>query len=91
MTTADIVIPKSGTDIKFTYLIPEELEADPEIGNAVLAPFKNRILYGFIYDIRRDAVGPVENKKIKLKNIYRVSKPRFFDRYGSFLFKPMKP
>ena len=86
MTTADIVIPKSGTDIKFTYLIPEELEADAEIGKAVSVPFKNRILYGFIYDIRRDAVGPVENKKIKLKNIYRVSKPRFFDESRKDIF-----
>jgi primosomal protein N' (replication factor Y) len=86
MTTADIVIPKSGTDIKFTYLIPEELEADAEIGNAVLAPFKNRILYGFIYNIRRDDDYPAENKKIKLKNIYRVSKPRFFDESRKDIF-----
>ncbi len=86
MTTADIVIPKSGTDIKFTYLIPEELEADAEIGKAVSVPFKNRILYGFIYDIRRDADGPSENKKIKLKNIYRVSKPRFFDESRKDIF-----
>ena len=86
MTTADIVIPKSGTDIKFTYLIPEELEADAEIGKAVSVPFKNRILYGFIYDIRRDADGPSENKKIKLKNIYRVSKPRFFEESRKDIF-----
>ena len=86
MTTADIVIPKSGTDIKFTYLIPEELEADAEIGKAVSIPFKDRILYGFIYDIRRDADGPSENKKIKLKNIYRVSKPRFFEESRKDIF-----
>jgi primosomal protein N' (replication factor Y) len=86
MTTADIVIPKSGTDIKFTYLIPEELEADAEIGKAVSVPFKNRILYGFIYDIRRDADGPAGSKKIKLKNICRVSKPRFFDESRKDIF-----
>ncbi len=112
MTTADIVIPKSGTDIKFTYLIPEELEADAETGKAVLVPFKSRILYGFIYDIRRDdngrnknACSPecfqaktasktaktaktdnIGNKKISLKKIFRVSKPRFFDESRKDIF-----
>jgi|GEM_PF-258342 len=86
MATADIVIPKSGTDIKFTYLIPEELKDEAEIGKAVSVPFKNRLLYGFIYDIRRDGYSPAENKKIKLKNICRISKPRFFDESRKDIF-----
>ncbi len=105
MTTADIVIPKSGTDIKFTYLIPEELEAGMEIGKAVLVPFKNRTLYGFIYDIRQDGnnrtedgyaeysqnkgsseSNKFEHKRIKLKKIFRISKPRFFDESRKDIF-----
>ena len=105
MTTADIVIPKSGTDIKFTYLMPEEFEADAEVGKAVLVPFKNRTLYGFIYDIRQDGndrtekayveppqskyagkIDKIENKKIKLKRILRISRPRFFDESRKDIF-----
>jgi primosomal protein N' (replication factor Y) len=103
--TADIVIPKSGTDIKFTYLMPEEFEADAEVGKAVLVPFKNRTLYGFIYGIRQDdndrteeayvespqskyagKIDKIENKKIKLKRILRISKPCFFDESRKDIF-----
>ncbi len=81
MITADIIIPKSGTDIKFTYLIPEELESEAETGKAVLVPLKNRTMYGFIHGISEK-----ENKQIKLKKILRVSKPLFFTESRKDIF-----
>jgi Primosomal protein N'' (replication factor Y) - superfamily II helicase len=53
MTTAEIVIPKSGTDIKFTYIIPDDLNSEAETGRAVLVQLKNRTVYGFIYGIKK--------------------------------------
>lgn len=75
---ADIVIPKSGTDIKFVYLVPEEFETAAEVGRAVLVPLKNRTVYGFIFDIRRGDPGNFKNKKMSLKKIRRISKAVFF-------------
>jgi len=82
---ADIVIPKSGTDIKFSYIIPEELEADAAIGKAVLAPLRNRTVYGFIFGIRaaediNPAAGnkPAGFKNIALKKLHRISRASFF-------------
>ena len=72
MTTADIVIPKSGTDIKFSYLIPEELEPEAKIGKPVLVSLKNRTVYGFIYNINNIIDSPditFGNKKITEFNI----------------------
>ncbi len=89
MTTADIVIPKSGTDIKFSYLIPEELEPEAKIGKAVLVSLKNRTVYGFIYNINNiiDSAGiTFGNKKINLKKILRISKPCFFDESRKDIF-----
>ncbi|MHB1546003.1 MAG: replication restart helicase PriA [bacterium] len=77
---ADIVIPKSGTDIKFSYLIPEELEPEVKIGKAVLVQLKNRTVYGFIYNITS------ENKKINLKKILHISKPHFFTESRKDIF-----
>lgn len=74
---ADIVIPKSGTDIKFSYLIPEEFEECAEVGNAVLAPFKNRTAYGYVYNLKNQ-IDPAELKNIKLKEIHQLSKASFF-------------
>ena len=82
MTTADIVIPKSGTDIKFTYIIPEDFESEAETGRAVLVSLKNRTVYGFIYDVKKDDDEEKENlkqnKPIKLKNVLRISRASFF-------------
>ncbi len=77
---ADIVIPKSGTDIKFSYLIPEEFKDSVEVGKAVLAPFKNRTAYGYIYNIKTKtaAAAASELKNIKLKKIHQLSKASFF-------------
>ncbi len=89
MTTADIVIPKSGTDIKFSYLIPEELEPEAKIGKAVLVSLKNRTVYGFIYNINNiidSADITFGNKKINLKKILRISKPCFFDESRKDIF-----
>ncbi len=74
---AGIVIPKSGTGIKFSYLVPEELRKDLKIGKAVIVPFKNRTSCGYVYEIT-----PEENPvlpKITLKNILAVSKGVFFN------------
>ena len=94
--TADIVIPKSGTDIKFTYLVPEELELEAKIGKSVLVPLKNRTAYGFIYRmsqingindiVDRNYLNPEKNKKINLKKIFRISKPIFFDESRKDIF-----
>ena len=89
MTTADIVIPKSGTDIKFSYLIPEELEPEAKIGKPVLVSLKNRTVYGFIYNINNIIDSPditFGNKKINLKKILRISKPCFFDESRKDIF-----
>ncbi|MFW0883521.1 primosomal protein N' [Candidatus Acidulodesulfobacterium sp. H_13] len=75
---ADIVIPKSGTNIKFIYLIPEEFETEAEVGRAVIVPLKNRPVYGFIFDIKQDEPCSFKNKKISLKKIRRISKAVFF-------------
>ena len=92
MTTADIVIPKSGTDIKFIYIIPEEFEQEAEIGKAALVPLKNRTVYGFIYDIRKNGDETFvkesikEKKSLKLKKIFRISRPRFFTESRKDIF-----
>ncbi|MDA8272313.1 MAG: primosomal protein N' [Deltaproteobacteria bacterium] len=76
---ADIVIPKSGTDIKFSYIIPEELKNGAEVGKAVLAPLKNRTAYGYIYNLKtKTPNGPAGLKNIKLKEIHQLSKASFF-------------
>lgn len=74
---ADIVIPKTGTNIKFSYIIPEFLKKDATVGKAVLVPFKNTLVYGYIYHIKNsfDATGL---KNIKLKEIHQLSKASFF-------------
>ncbi len=76
---ADIVIPKSGTDIKFSYLIPEEFKNSAEVGKAVLAPLKNRTAYGYIYNLKTKTPNdPAGLKNIKLKEIHQLSKASFF-------------
>lgn len=74
---ADIVIPKTATDIKFSYIVPKDFEADTDVGNAVLVPFKNRAVYGYVYNIR-DSADSTELKNIKLKEMHQVSKAVFF-------------
>jgi primosomal protein N' (replication factor Y) len=97
MTTADVVIPKSGTDNKFTYLVPQDLEPYAQIGKAALVPLRNRTAYGFIYDMKIncsdiDCDGNLVNKhkneikKIKLKPIFNISKPRFFEESRRDIF-----
>ncbi len=78
---ADVVIPKSGTDIKFSYLIPKEFESSVKVGKAVLAPFKSGTAFGYVYDIKaKTAPTPASGlKNIKLKEIYRLSKASFFE------------
>ncbi len=84
MTTAEIVIPKSGTDIKFTYIIPDNLESEAETGRAALVPLKNRTVYGFIYDVRKEFLK--QDKPIKLKNVLRISKATFFTESRKDIF-----
>jgi primosomal protein N' (replication factor Y) len=90
MTTAEIVIPKSGTDIKFTYIIPDDFESEAETGRAALVPLKNRTVYGFIYDVKKidgkekESISP--DKPIKLKNVLRVSKASFFTESRKDIF-----
>ena len=82
MTIADIVIPRSGAGIKFSYLVPEYLESLAETGKAALVPLKNRTVCGFIYDVKKDAGNPeasFSSKNIKLKSIKGISRARFFD------------
>ena len=90
MTTADIVIPKSGTDIKFTYIIPDDFESEAKTGRAVLVSLKNRTVYGFIYDVKKDDEEEKENlkqnKPIKLKNVLRISKASFFTESRKDIF-----
>ncbi len=76
---ADIVIPKSGTDIKFSYLIPDEFKNSAEVGKAVLAPLRNKTAYGYIYNLKtKTQIDPVELKNIKLKEIHQLSEASFF-------------
>jgi primosomal protein N' (replication factor Y) len=90
MTTADIVIPKSGTDIKFTYIIPDDFESEAETGRAALVPLKNRTVYGFIYDVKKNDDEEKENlkqnKPIKLKNVLRISRVSFFTESRKDIF-----
>ncbi|MGC8554765.1 MAG: replication restart helicase PriA [Candidatus Acidulodesulfobacterium sp.] len=90
MTTAEIVIPKSGTDIKFTYIIPDDFENEAETGRAALVPLKNRTVYGFIYDVKKDDDEKKEHgkldKQIKLKNVLRISKASFFTESRKDIF-----
>ena len=90
MAKADIVIPKSGTDIKFTYRIPDDFESEAETGRQVLVSLKNRTVYGFIYDVKKDDEEEKENlkqnKPIKLKNVLRISKASFFTESRKDIF-----
>ena len=90
MTTAEIVIPKSGTDIKFAYIIPDDFENEAETGRAALVPLKNRTVYGFIYGVKKideeekEFIKP--DKPIKLKNVLRISKASFFTESRKDIF-----
>lgn len=90
MTTAEIVIPKSGTDIKFTYIIPDDLNSEAETGRAVLVQLKNRTVYGFIYGIKKtddeEKESVKDSKPIKLKNVLRISKATFFTESRKDIF-----
>lgn len=56
-----------GLNKPFTYLIPEELKLDVQVGKRVLVPFGKRSLSGFIVDINQEYHG-----KQKLKPIIKV-------------------
>jgi len=80
-----VVIPKTGTNIKFSYTIPKIFEEVADIGMAVLVPFKNTLLYGYIYDIK-NSLDVAGLKKIKLKEIHQLSKASFFKEIHKDLY-----
>lgn len=78
---ADIVIPGSGTNIKFSYLIPEDIAGIIKTGSAVVVPFKNGTAFGYVYGVRAslEENGDIVKKGLKLKRILDISKGSFFN------------
>lgn len=78
MTIVDIVVPKSGTDIKFSYSVPPDLEYLACVGRAVKAPFNHRTICGFIYEVKEYSEGTGAYPANKLKSVTEISRARFF-------------
>jgi primosomal protein N' (replication factor Y) len=64
---ANVLIEYSAKSIDktFTYIIPEELKKDIKVGMKVLVPFGNKIINGFVTNLKNTTDSKYELKEIK--------------------------